>query len=231
MTKLIERNTTIPARREEIFSTADDNQTAVDIVVLQGEREMARDNRMLGRFRLEGISPAPRGIPQIKVAFDIDANGILDVTATDMGTGKKQTVTIKESTSLDQNEIERMVQDAEKHATEDKQRRETIDARHQADSLAYQLERTLQEIGDKVPLHEKSRSEQLIEETHSAVQDESATKERYQQLAGDLQQALHMISSVAYQQAGAPGGPKSRATEEQPRGPDEDVIDAEYKEH
>jgi molecular chaperone DnaK len=232
MTKLIERNTTIPARREEIFSTADDNQTAVDIVVLQGEREMARDNRMLGRFRLEGIPPAPRGVPQIKVVFDIDANGILNVTATDMGTGKEQTVTIKESTSLDQSEVERMVQDAEQHAAEDKSRRETIDARHRADSLAYQLERTLKDTGEKVPLHEKARSEELIEEARQAVQDESVTKERYQQLAGDLQQALHMIASLAYQQAGAAGGPEGRAAEGQPRREeDEDVVDAEFKEH
>jgi curved DNA-binding protein CbpA len=139
------------------------------------------------------------------MALDIDANGILNVTATDMGTGKAQTVTIKESTTLDQSEVERMIWDAEQHAAEDKGRRETIDARHQADSLAYQLERTLKEAGDKVPLHEKSRSEQLIQEARQAVQDESVTRERYQQLVGDLQQALHMIASVAYQQAGPAG--------------------------
>ena len=128
MTRLIDRNTTIPARKEEIFSTAEDNQTAVDIVVLQGEREMARDNRILGRFRLEGIPTAPRGVPQIQVAFDIDANGILNVTATEMGTGKEQSVTIKESTSLDQSEIDRMLREAEQHAAEDRQRRETIES-------------------------------------------------------------------------------------------------------
>jgi molecular chaperone DnaK len=232
MTKLIDRNTTIPSRREEIFSTAEDNQSAVDIVVLQGERELARDNRILGRFRLEGIPPAPRGVPQIQVAFDIDANGILNVTAKDMGTGKEQTVTITESTSLDKSEVERMVRDAEQHAAEDKARRETIDARHQVDSLAYQLERTLRDTADKVPLNEKSRSEQLIEEARKAVQDESTGKERYQQLAGDLQQALHMVTSTAYQQAGAPGGAESRTAEgEDRRGGDEDVIDAEYTEH
>jgi molecular chaperone DnaK len=231
MTKLIDRNTTIPSRREEIFSTAEDSQTAVDIVVLQGEREMARDNRMLGRFRLEGIPPAPRGVPQIQVAFDIDANGILNVTAKDMGTGKEQTVTITESTALDKSEVERMVRDAEQHAAEDKARRETVDARHRVDSLAYQLERTLRDIEDKVPLNEKSRSEQLIEEARKAVQDESTGKERYQQLAGDLQQALHMVTSAAYQQAGAPGGAESRAAEGEYRGGEEDVIDAEYTEH
>jgi molecular chaperone DnaK len=232
MTKLIDRNTTIPSRREEIFSTAEDNQSAVDIVVLQGERELARDNRILGRFRLEGIPPAPRGVPQIQVAFDIDANGILNVTAKDMGTGKEQTVTITESTSLDKSEVERMVRDAEQHAAEDKARRETIDARHQVDSLAYQLERTLRDMADKVPLNEKSRSEQLIEEARKAVQDESTGKDRYQQLAGDLQQALHMVTSTAYQQAGAPGGAESRTAEGEDRGGgDEDVIDAEYTEH
>jgi molecular chaperone DnaK len=231
MTKLIDRNTTIPSRREEIFSTAEDNQTAVDIVVLQGEREMARDNRMLGRFRLEGIAPAPRGMPQIQVAFDIDANGILNVTAKDMGTGKEQTVTITESTALDKREVERMVRDAEQHAAEDKARRETVDARHRVDSLAYQLERTLRDMEDKVPLNEKSRSEQLIQEARKAVQDESTGKERYQQLAGDLQQALHMVTSTAYQQAGAPGGAESRTAEGGYRGGEEDVIDAEYTEH
>jgi molecular chaperone DnaK len=231
MTKLIERNTTIPSRREEIFSTAEDSQTAVDIVVLQGEREMARDNRMLGRFRLEGIPPAPRGVPQIQVAFDIDANGILNVTAKDMGTGKEQTVTITESTSLDKSEVERMVRDAEQHAAVDKARRETVDARHQVDSLAYQLERTLSDMADKVPLNEKSRSEQLIEEARKAVQDENTGKERYQQLAGDLQQALHMATSTTYQQAGAPGGAESRTAEGEHRGGEEDVIDAEYTEN
>jgi len=230
MTKLIERNTTIPTKHEETFSTAEDNQTAVDVVVLQGEREIAQENRVLGRFRLDGIPPAPRGAPQVQVAFDIDANGILNVTAKDLGTGKEQSVTITESTSLDKSEVERMVRDAEQHAAEDKERRETIDVRHQVDSLAYQLERTLRDMGDKVPLNEKSRSEQLIEEGRKAVQDESTPKERYQQLAGDLQQSLHMVSSRAYQQAGAAGGAESRgAGQEQHKGA-EDVIDAEFEE-
>ncbi len=235
MTTLIERNTTIPARREEIFSTAEDNQTAVDVVVLQGEREMAKDNRMLGRFRLDGIPPAPRGVPQINVSFDIDANGILNVTAKDTGTGKAQTVTIKESTNLDQSEVDRMVHDAEQHAAEDKQRRERIDARHNADSLAYQLERTLKDLGDKVPSNEKSRGAQLIEEARKAAADESTRKERFQQLAGDLQQILHSISAAAYQQAGGAqgGGPQYQTgggpgSERQTEA--EDVVDAEYTE-
>ena len=229
MTKLIERNTTIPARREEIFSTAEDNQTAVDIVVLQGEREMAKDNRVLGRFRLEGIRPAPRGIPQVKVTFDIDANGILNVTARDQETGKEQKVTISESTNLPKDEVERMVDDAQSHATEDKTRRETVEARNHADSLAYQLERTISDLGDKVATHEKARSEQLIEETRKAVKDESAGKERYQQLASDLQQALQMTASAAYQQAGAAGGGGHQSGQQKPK-EDEDVIDAEYTE-
>lgn len=233
MTKLIERNTTIPARREEIFSTAEDNQTAVDVVVLQGEREMAGDNRVLGRFRLEGIRPAPRGLPQVKVTFDIDANGILSVTARDQETGKEQAITISESTNLSKNEIDKMVADAEVHTAEDKRRRETIEARNAADTQAYQLERTLRDLGDRVPVNEKARSEALIEETRKAVKDESTTRERFQQLASDLQQASQMIASAAYQQAGAetgarPGGGPGYGPK--PGGGD-DVIDAEFTEH
>lgn len=229
MTKLIERNTTIPSRREEVFSTAEDNQTAVDIVVLQGERELAKDNRVLGRFRLEGIRPATRGLPQIKVTFDIDANGILNVTARDQETGKEQTVTISESTNLSKSEVERMVQDAQSHSADDKSRRETIEARNQADSLAYQLERTLKELEDKVPLNEKARSEHMIEETRRAVKDESVGKDRYQQLASDLQQALQMIASAAYQQADKGGQRGSGAGSSRPGGGD-DVVDAEFTE-
>jgi molecular chaperone DnaK len=231
MTRLIERNTTIPARREEVFSTAEDNQTAVDIVVLQGEREMARDNRVLGKFRLEGIRPAPRGLPQVQVVFDIDANGILNVKARDQETGKEQTVTISESTNLPKDEVERMVRDAREHAADDKARREVIEARNHADSLAYQLERTIIDLADKVPVHEKARCERLVEDARRAVKDEGVGKDRYQQLASDLQQALQMVASAAYRQAetGAeagydayPGGARSRGGE--------DVIDAEFTE-
>ena len=149
-TKLIERNTTIPARKSETFSTAEDNQPAVEVHVLQGERELARDNKSLGRFRLEGIAPAPRGIPQIEVTFDIDANGILHVTARDKATGREQKITITASSGLSKDEVERMVREAEQHAQEDRQRREEIEMRNRADSLAYQAERTLQDLGDKV---------------------------------------------------------------------------------
>lgn len=229
MTRLIERNTTIPSRREEIFSTAEDNQSAVDVVVLQGEREMARDNRVLGRFRLDGIRPAPRGVPQVKVVFDIDANGILSVTARDQETGKEQNVVISESTNLSKSDVEKMVNEARDHSAEDKKRRESIESRNQTDSLAYQLERSLKEFGDKVPLNEKARSEQLIQDARAAVKDESLGKERYQQLISDLQQAIQIVSSAAYQQAG--GGPQggSQGPHGRPSGGD-DVIDAEFRE-
>lgn len=229
MTRLIDRNTTIPCRREEIFSTAEDNQTAVDIVVLQGEREMASDNRVLGRFRLEDIGPAPRGLPQIKVAFDIDANGILNVTAKDEATGKSQTVTITQSTNLDKSDVDRMVREAEQHAAADKQRRETIDARNKTDSLAYQLERLLADLGEKVPMHEKSRCEQLIADARKAVQNESKDKQRHIQFASDLQQALSMVGAAAYQQQGAAGEASDSRRQSAP-GTEEDVVDAEFTE-
>ncbi|MCU0573389.1 MAG: molecular chaperone DnaK [Syntrophobacteraceae bacterium] len=216
MTKLIERNTTIPTRREETFTTAEDMQTAVDIVVLQGEREMAVDNRMLGRFRLEGINPALRGAPQIKVTFDVDASGILNVTARDQESGRERKVTISDSTSLSRDEVDRMVWEARQHATRDALRRETVEARNRADSLACQLERTLKDLAEKVPLHEKTRCEQLLEETGRAVRDETVGRERYVQLAGDLHQALQMILAVAHRKEGRRPG----ATE--------DVIDAEF---
>jgi molecular chaperone DnaK len=237
MTKLIERNTTIPIKKSEIFSTAEDSQTAVDIHVLQGEREMARDNRTLGNFRLEGIPPAPRGIPQVEVTFDIDANGILNVNAKDKATGKEQQITISGSTSLDKGDIDKMVKDAESHAAEDKTRREEVETRNQADSLAYQVERQLTELGDKVPANEKARCEQLIADIRQAIKD-NADVSKLKGLTSDLQQAAHALSTAAYQQAsqagqagatGAQGGP----TQGPPPGADqgEDVIDAEFEEH
>jgi molecular chaperone DnaK len=243
MTKLIERNTTIPARREEIFSTAEDNQSAVDVVVLQGEREMAKDNRVLGRFRLEGIGQAPRGTPQIKVTFDIDANGILSVAARDQGTGKEQTITISESTNLSKQDVEKLVAEGQSHAAEDKLRRETVEARNVADTQAYQLERNLRDLGDKVPVNERARSEALIEETRKAVQDPGTAKERFQQLTSDLQQASQMIATAAYQKAGTEGGRAYGPGAGDGQGPDsagghgprrdegEDVVDAEFTEH
>src|SRR5512145_1223182 len=169
MTKLIERNTTVPVRKSETFSTAEDNQAAVDIHVLQGERELARDNRTLGNFRLEGIRPGPRGSAQIDVAFDIDANGILTVTAKDKQSGKEQKITISGSTQLAKDEIDRMVADAQAHSAEDRKRREEVEARNTADSIAYQVERQVNELGDGVPANEKARAEQLIREIRDLV--------------------------------------------------------------
>lgn len=216
MTKLIERNTTIPTRREEIFTTAEDMQTAVDIVVLQGEREMAGDNRVLGRFRLEGINPALRGAPQIKVTFDVDASGILKLTAREQESGRERKVTISDSTNLSRDEVDRMVREARQYAARDALRRETVEARNRADSLACQLARTLKDLAETVPLHEKARCEQLIEETGRAVRDETVDRERYVRLAGDLRQALQMILAVA-----------DRKEDCRP-GATEDVIDAEF---
>ncbi len=230
MTKLIERNSTIPTRKTEIFSTAEDNQSAVDIHVLQGERELARDNRTLGQFRLEGIAPAPRGLPQVEVTFDIDANGILNVTAKDTATGKEQRITISGSTSLDKNEIDRMISDAQAHASEDKARRELVEARNTADSLAYSVERSIKEMGDRVPAHERARAESLISDIRTALKDESTTIDRLRQLTSDLQQVSHALASAAYGQAsaagaGAGGGSSSGGGG---GGADDEVIDAEY---
>ena len=228
MTKLIERNTTIPIKKSETFSTAEDSQTAVDIHVLQGEREMARDNRTLGNFRLEGIPPAPRGIPQVEVTFDIDANGILNVHAKDRATGKEQRITISGSTSLAKDEIDKMVKDAEAHATEDKGRREEVEVRNQADGLAYQVERQLKDLGDKVPAHEKSRCEQIINDIRQAIKD-NADVSKLKGLTSDLQQAAHALSTAAYQQAAQAGqAPGAQTAAAGNKG--EEVIDAEFEE-
>jgi molecular chaperone DnaK len=225
MTKVIERNTTIPARRTEVFSTAEDNQTAVDIVVLQGERELAADNRQLARFRLEGIRPAPRGAPQIEVTFDIDANGILNVSARDKDTGAEQQVTIQESTNLDQSEVERMIREAEEHAGEDKQRREEIDARNELDSLAYQAGQLIEQLQDRLPVHEKARAEQLVADARQAI-EEQAGLDRVRPLIADLQQVIQALPLAASQAAAASGnggnGNGAEATE------DDEVIDAEF---
>jgi molecular chaperone DnaK len=223
MTKIIERNTTIPARRSEIFSTAEDNQPAVDINVLQGEREMAQDNRTLGNFKLEGIAPAPRGTSQIEVTFDIDANGILNVGAKDKATGKEQKITISGSTTLGKEEIDRMIKDADLHAAEDRGRKEKVEAKNEADGLAYQMERQLKDLGDRVPIHEKARGEQLIVDIRQAIKDD-ADIQRIKSLTSDLQQALSSLSSATYQEA--TGGP---AQPQRPR-KDDDVIDAEFNE-
>ena len=232
MTRIIERNSTIPTRHSETFSTAEDNQPAVDIHVLQGERELARDNRSLGQFKLEGIPPAPRGVPQIEVTFDIDANGILNVSAKDKGTGKEQSITISGSTNLDQGEIERMVEEAEKHSEEDKKRRKEVEDRNEADSLVYQVKRQINELGDNLPVHEKGRIEQIAGDLREALKNEEPI-EKIRSLHSDLQQAAHSLSETAYQQtkAGTAGAAGGGETEEQGGSEaDEDVVDADYEE-
>ncbi len=235
MTKIVERNTTIPARRTEVFSTAEDNQSAVDIVVLQGERERASDNRVLGRFRLENIRPAPRGVPQIEVTFDIDANGILNVSARDRDTGAEQRITITESSTLDKAEVERMVAEAERHREEDARLREAIDARNELDSAAYQVERRVKELGDAVPTHEKARAEMLVGDARQAVKDEAPVP-RLRSLTSELQQIYHSLAARGGGQPGGAGpsgqGPDSGGAGPSERGRpasgDDDVIDVDF---
>ncbi len=204
MTVMIERNTTIPVRKTEVFSTAADNQTAVDIHILQGERPMASDNMSLGNFRLEGIPPAPRGIPQVEVTFDIDANGILHVTAKDKATSKEQKITITASTNLNDGEIDRMVRDAKNNEATDRKRRELIEARNTGDSLAYQTEKALRDLGDKVPESERKDIESKVKALRDALQTEDVDKIKKE--SEGLQQAFHALSQQLYaQQGGAPG--------------------------
>jgi molecular chaperone DnaK len=225
MTKVIERNTTIPARRTEVFSTAEDNQSAVDIVVLQGERERAADNRVLGRFRLENIRPAPRGMPQIEVTYDIDANGILNVSARDKDTGTEQRITISESSNLDQAEIERMVADAERHRDEDRRIRELTDARNALDAATYQVENLLAERGDAVPVHERARADNLVAEARQALRDE-APLDRLQPMIAELQQAYQSLAAASQGQPAGQGAASGGG--ERGQGGDDDVIDAEF---
>ncbi|MFH0963572.1 MAG: molecular chaperone DnaK [Planctomycetota bacterium] len=235
MTKLIERNTTIPTSKKQVFSTAADNQPAVDIHVLQGEREMASDNRTLGLFQLTGLPPAPRGIPQIEVSFDIDANGILHVSAKDLGTGKEQSIQIKSSSGLTEAEVERMKKEAGEHAEEDRKKRELIDARNAADQLAYQTRRTLEEHGSKVSKADRD----LVDEKIKAVEkvkdsDDAAT---IRSAMDDLQKAAQKLATAMYQRASAdrqPGGEAHEPPHEEAEGPrskkgDDDVIDAEFE--
>ncbi len=223
MTKLIERNTTIPTRKTETFSTAEDNQTGVDVHVLQGEREMASDNMTLGRFRLEGIAPAPRGLPQIEVTFDIDANGILNVSAKDKATGKEQKIAITASTNLEKKDVERLVREAQQHAVEDRRRRELVDARNQADTLIYQVEKSLQGLGDQVPAADRSRVEAQIRDLRTAMAGEDPARIR------QGAEALHQVANALGQQAAAresgrgPGGtPPASGTD--------DVVEGEFTE-
>jgi len=225
MTTLIERNTTIPVKKTEIFSTAEDNQTAVDIHVLQGERPMAADNMSLGRFRLEGIPPAPRGIPQIEVTFDIDANGILNVTARDKATGKEQSVTITASTNLSESDVERMVKEAKKHEAEDRRRRELADARNTADTLAYQAEKSLRELGDKVPAQDREQIQNKIDALKKAMEGEDI--QEIKRLTEEVQQASYALSQQLYAQSATP---EKEAEGERPGGDEGDVVEGEFRE-
>jgi molecular chaperone DnaK len=228
MTKLIERNTTIPARKMETFSTAEDNQTAVDVHALQGERELAKDNRTLGHFRLEGIRPAQRGAAQVEVTFDIDANGVLTVTAKDKETAKEQKITVAGSTQLSKDEIDRMVKDAQAHVEDDKRRREEVSARNGADAIAYEVERTMRDLGDKVPANEKARAEQLITQIRELVKSESTDVPRMRESTSDLQQLAHALAATASSQ-GAASGAHAGGSSGAPKAGAEDVIDAEFK--
>jgi len=228
MTVLIERNTTIPIKKTEVFSTAEDGQTAVDIHVLQGERTMAHDNMTLGRFRLEGIPSAPRGIPQVEVTFDIDANGILNVAARDKATGKEQKVTITASTNLSKTDVEKMVQEAKKHEGEDRQRKELAEARNQGDGLAYQAEKTLRELGSKVPENDRQQIERKIEAVREAMKGEDIEKIKH--ATEELQQASYALSQQLYaqqQQAASDGGQAASGGEGEAQG---DVVEGEFRE-
>jgi molecular chaperone DnaK len=230
MTKLIERNTTIPSKRSEVFSTAEDNQPSVEVHVLQGEREMATGNKSLGKFQLTGIPPAPRGTPQIEVTFDIDANGILNVSAKDLGTGKEQKIEIKGGSGLDDSEVEQMIKDAESHADEDRAQRELAEARNVAENAAHQAEKSIEDLGDKVDASAKEQIETAVKEVREAAEGEDPAA--IQAKVEALQAATHQLSDQVYQQAAASGegapADGNGATAE--ADDDEEVVDAEVVE-
>lgn len=229
-TKLIEKNTTIPSKKSQVFSTAADNQPAVEIHVLQGEREMANGNKTLGRFQLVGIPPAPRGVPQVEVTFDIDANGIVNVSAKDMGTGKEQSIKITASSGLSEEEIEKLVKDAESHADEDKKKRELVDARNLADSLIYSTEKTLKEMGDKADESTKSDIDKAIESLKTALETDNT--EEIKRLCDELTQASHKLAEAMYAQASQSTDQESAedtgSTDEPSK--EDDVVDADFEE-
>ncbi len=225
-TRLIDRNTTIPTSRSNVFTTAADNQTSVEVHVLQGEREFARDNRTLGRFHLDGIPPAPRGVPQIEVTFDIDANGILNVKAKDNGTGREQSVTISASSTLSKDEVDRLVKDAEAHAAEDRGKREEVELRNQADQMVYQAEKVLKENEERIPADVKTEVESKMEavKTASKAGDVGALRKAMD----DFNEALQKVGQHIYQGAGAAsGGGQAPGGEQKPQ---DDVVDADYRE-
>jgi molecular chaperone DnaK len=234
MTKLIERNTTIPTRKSESFSTAEDGQTSVHVKVYQGEREIAAANKLLGDFQLTGIPPAPRGIPQIEVTFDIDANGIVSVSARDKATGREQKITISGSGSLNKDEVERMVKEAAAHAEEDKRQRDRAEARNRAESLVYQTDKHVKELGDKVPSEVKAAVEAAASNLRTALNANDTSVEELQRLTGELEQATYKLSELAYQQATAAEGQTADASGGEgyrtDGGDDDTVIDTEFKE-
>jgi len=231
MTKLIEKNTTIPTKRSEIFSTAEDNQPAVSVHVLQGERDMSADNKTLGRFELVGIPPSPRGTPQIEVTFDIDANGIVEVSAKDMATGKQQSIRITASSGLSEGEINRLVKEAELHAEEDRRKKALAEARNTADSLIYATEKSMKDLGGKVDASTKADVENAVTNLKQAMkQDDTAEIRRLTEV---LTQASHRLAASMYQQASSSGARQSGGEDrwhQPPRGSDDDVVDAEYRE-
>ena len=229
-TKIIDRNTTIPTKKSQIFSTAADGQTSVEIHVLQGEREMAKDNKSLGMFHLDGIPAAPRGVPQIEVTFDIDANGIVHVSAQDKGTGKEQNITITSSTSMSKEDVEKAVKEAEKYAAEDKKRREEIDVRNNADQMVYQSEKTITDLGDKLDATDKGELENKINALKEALKGSNVDDIKAKQ--EDLQKKFYEVSSKVYGAAGAQGAPQGEPQSGAQSGPagDDGYVDADYKE-
>lgn len=228
MTRMITRNTTVPTRKSEIYSTAVDNQTNVEIHVLQGERELAKDNKSLGTFRLDGIPPAPRGVPQIEVTFDIDANGILSVTAKDKATSKEQSITITGASTLDKNEVEKMVKEAEANAQEDQKKRSNIDLKNQSDTLCYQAEKQIEELKDKIKNEEKTKVENLIKHLKEAVQKEDF--DNMKNLNNELQQLLMEIGKQAYQQGAPNNSSETPDNGANSKAQDNEVIDADFSE-
>jgi len=224
MTKIIEKGTTIPVKKNQVFSTAEDNQSAVTIHVLQGEREFARDNKSLGQFNLEGIPAAPRGVPQIEVEFDIDANGILTVSAKDKATGKAQNITISGSSGLSEDEINNMVKDAELHKEDDKKRKDAVEARNQADALAHQTQKSLDELGEKIPAEDRERIQKALGELKETLKDENASKEQIDAKVKTLSEASHKLAEAMYKKDGAAGEQANGGKKK-----DDDVIDAEVE--
>jgi molecular chaperone DnaK len=228
MTRLIEKNTTIPCRKSQVFSTAADNQPAVTVHVLQGEREMAPDNKTLGNFELTGIPPAPRGVPQIEVTFDIDANGIVHVSAKDLGTGKEQSIRITASSGLSKEEIDKMVREAEANSADDKKKRELIEARNHADNLIYSTEKSLKEFGDKIDAAEKKKIEDAAAALKKAMEGEDA--DLLKKASDELMQASHKLAEAVYAKAGQSGAAEAGETPHEDGGKGEKVVEAEFEE-